>query len=103
MFRAIVQTGGLAGFNMCAEFIGETPTLDTACDHILHFMELDPTGKHIALGGDLDGIDHMPEGFTGVQDYTKFADRLLQRGLDEHTVMDIFWNNAFGVMKKCCM
>ena len=103
MFRAIVKTGGLAGFNMCAEFIGESPTLDTACDHILHFMELDPTGKHIALGGDLDGIDHMPEGFTGVQDYTKFADRLLQRGLDEHTVMDIFWNNAFGVMKKCCM
>jgi membrane dipeptidase len=103
MFRAIVKTGGLAGFNMCAEFIGEAPTLDTACDHILHFMELDPTGKHIALGGDLDGIDHMPEGFTGVQDYTKFADRLLQRGLDEHTVMDIFWNNAFGVMKKCCM
>ena len=101
--RAIVKTGGLAGFNMCAEFIGEAPTLDTACDHILHFMELDPTGKHIALGGDLDGIDHMPEGFTGVQDYTKFADRLLQRGLDEHTVMDIFWNNAFGVMKKCCM
>ena len=103
MFRAIVKTGGLAGFNMCAEFIGEAPTLDTACDHILHFMELDPTGKHIALGGDLDGIDHMPEGFTGVQDYTKFADRLLQRGLDEHTIMDIFWNNAFGVMKKCCM
>ena len=103
MFRAIVKTGGLAGFNMCAEFIGEAPTLDTACDHILRFMELDPTGKHIALGGDLDGIDHMPEGFTGVQDYTKFADRLLQRGLDEHTVMDIFWNNAFGVMKKCCM
>ena len=103
MFRAIVKTGGLAGFNMCAEFIGEAPTLDTACDHILHFMELDPTGKHIALGGDLDGIEHMPEGFTGVQDYIKLADRLLQRGLDEHTVMDIFWNNAFGVMKKCCM
>ena len=99
MFRAIVKTGGLAGFNMCAEFIGEAPTLDTACDHILHFMELDPTGKHIALGGDLDGIDHMPEGFTGVQDYTKFADRLLQRGLDEHTVMDIFWNNAFGAVQ----
>lgn len=103
MFRAIVSTGGIAGFNLCAEFIGEKPTLDTACDHILHFMELDPTGKHIALGGDLDGIDHMPEGFTGVQDYTKFADRLLQRGLDEHTVMDIFWNNGFGVMEKCCM
>ena len=41
MFRAIVQTGGVAGYNVCAEFTGEKPTLDTMCDHILHFMELD--------------------------------------------------------------
>ena len=103
MFRAIVETGGVAGFNMCAEFTGDEPTLDTACDHILHFMELAPSGKHIALGGDLDGVDRMPVGFAGVQDYPAFADRLHERGLDEHTLKDIFWNNALGVMKKCCM
>ncbi len=103
MFRAIVETGGVAGFNMCAEFTGENPTLDTACDHIFHFMELAPSGKHIALGGDLDGIDHMPAGFAGVQDYPAFAARLLQRGLDEHTVENIFWHNALGVMENCCM
>ena len=100
MFRAIVDTDGVAGFNMCYEFIGEKPTLDTACDHILHFMELDPTGKHIALGGDLDGIDRMPEGFHGVQSFPAFAQRLLERGLDENTVMNIFWNNALGVMDR---
>ncbi len=103
MFRAIVETGGVAGFNMCAEFTGDDPTLDTACDHILHFMELAPSGKHIALGGDLDGIDRMPAGFRGVQDYPAFAERLHERGLDEHTLKDIFWNNALGVMEKCCM
>ena len=103
MFRQIVSTGGVAGFNMCAEFVGENPTLDTACDHILHFMELDPSGKHIALGGDLDGITNMPSGFSGVEDYPAFAQRLLERGLDEHTLKNIFWNNALGVMKKCCM
>ena len=27
MFRAIVQTGGVAGYNVCAEFTGEKPTL----------------------------------------------------------------------------
>ena len=100
MFRAIVETDGVAGFNMCYEFIGEKPTLDTACDHILHFMELDPTGRHIALGGDLDGIDRMPEGFQGVQSFPAFAQRLLERGLDENTVMNIFWNNALGVMDR---
>ena len=49
MFKAIVSTGGVAGFNHCDEFTGEKPTLDTVCDHIIHFLELDPTGKHIAL------------------------------------------------------
>jgi len=99
MFRAIVETGGVAGYNACDEFTGEKPTLDTVCDHIFHFMELDPSGKHIALGGDLDGIDGMPAGFEGVQSWPKLAGRLLERGLDEETVMDIFWNNAIGVME----
>ena len=100
MFRGICETGGVAGFNMCAEFIGENPTLDTACDHILHFLDLDPTGQHIALGGDLDGIDRMPEGFEGVQSFPAFADRLISRGVGEETVYNIFWNNALGVMER---
>ena len=99
MFRAICETGGVAGINQCDEFIGENPTLDSICDHIFHFLELDPSGKHIALGGDLDGVDKMSEGFDGIQSYPALAERLLQRGLDEKTVMDIYWNNAIGVME----
>lgn len=103
MFRAICQTGGVAGFNLCADFVGEVPDLDTACDHFLHFLELDPTGKHIALGGDLDGCSELPDGFCGIQDYPKLAEKLLSRGLSEDMVSDIFWNNALGVIQKCCM
>ena len=99
MFRAICQTGGVAGINLYSSFIGENPDLDQVCDHIFHFMELDPEGKHIALGGDLDGCDSLPRGFAGIQDYPKLAARLLERGLTEETVMDIFWNNAIGVME----
>ena len=100
MFRGICQTGGVAGINLYSSFLGENPNLDTVCDHIFHFMELDPGGKHIALGGDLDGCDSLPQGFAGVQDYPKLAARLLERGLTEATVMDIFWNNAIGVMER---
>ena len=100
MFRAICETGGVAGYNACAEFTGDSPDLDTICDHIFHFMELDPTGKHIALGGDLDGITNMPEGFDGVQSWPVLAKRLMERGLDENSILDIYWNNAMGVMRR---
>lgn len=100
MFRAIVETGGVAGYNACAEFTGENPDVDTICDHFFHFMELAPSGKHIALGGDLDGVTNLPSGFAGVQSWPVVAGRLLERGLDEKTVMDIFWNNAIGVMQR---
>ena len=100
MFRAICGTGGVAGFNMCDEFVGEDPDLDTVCDHIFHFLTLDPEGRHIALGGDMDGVDQMPRGFDGVQDYPNLAQRLLERGLDEGMIRNIFWNNAIGVMER---
>ena len=99
MFRAIRETGGVAGYNACRDFTGENPNLDTVCDHILHFLELDSDGKHIALGGDLDGVEAMPDGFEGVQSYPTLARKLLDRGLTEENVMDIFWNNAIRVMK----
>ncbi len=100
MFRAICETGGVAGFNHCAYFVGENPDLDTVCDHILHFLEIDPEGHHIALGGDLDGCDVLPAGFEGIQSYPAMAQRLLERGVGEKIVENIYWNNAMGVMKR---
>ncbi len=103
MFRAICESGGVAGFNQCAYFVGENPDLDTACDHFLHFLELDPNGDHIALGGDLDGCDSLPAGFDGVQSYPALADRLLARGVSEDILHKIFWDNALGVLDRCSM
>lgn len=100
MFRAICRTGGVAGINQFGEFLGEAPTLDTVCDHIFHFLDLDPTGKHIALGGDLDGCEKLSQGFEGIQSYPILAARLVERGLDEGMVRDIFWNNARNVFRS---
>lgn len=100
MFRAICNSDGLTGINQYADFIGTNPTLDTICDHILHFLELDPDGKHIALGGDLDGCERLSEGFTGIESYPDLADRLVARGVTEETVHDIYWNNAVRVMRS---
>ena len=40
----------------------------------------------------------MPEGFEGIQSYPALAQRLLDRGLSEDMVLDIYWNNAMRVM-----
>lgn len=102
MFKAIMATGGVAGLNLYTDFVGEDADIDQFCDHVFHFLELDPDATHIALGGDLDGCDTLPKGIDGIQDYPKIAQRLMERGLDEQTVHKIFWSNALGVMEKCC-
>jgi len=102
MFRAICQTGGVAGLNQYAAFIGESADIDRVCNHVLHFIELDPECRHIALGADFDGCDALPEGISGVDDYPKLARRLSERGVDEDMIKRIYWENAMGVMEKCC-
>jgi len=100
MFLEICRTGGVAGFNLYADFVGEQPDLNQAAAHFLHFLEQDPSGKHVALGGDLDGCERLVSGFDGVQSYPLLAQTLLDKGLDSEQVMNIFWNNALGVMKN---
>ena len=101
MYRAIVQTGGTAGINLCAPFIkAEGADFDATCDHIIRMLEIDPTGRHVSLGGDLDGCDELPAGFVGIQSYNALADRLLERGLDEQTIRNIYWHNTMGVMDR---
>lgn len=103
MFRQICATDGVAGINLYSAFLGENPTVDTVCDHIFHFLEWDPDGKHIALGSDFDGCNALPVGINGIQDYPKLSQRLLERGLSQNMVYNIFWNNALEVFKKCCI
>lgn len=100
MFRAICQTGGVAGINLYTRFLGERVTLDTVCEHIFYFLEMDPEGEHISFGGDLDGCEELPAGFVGVESYPALVQRLLHRGAGEKIVQNICWNNALGVMER---
>lgn len=103
MYQAICRTGGTVGVNLYSGFLGENPDIDTVCDHVLHFLEIAGNDRHLSLGSDFDGMDKLPCGFSGIEDYPKLADRLLQRGLAEETVKNIFWNNALGVIDRCSM
>lgn len=100
MFSAICRTGGVAGLNQYTDFIAPDADIPAACAHVLHFLELDPEGKHIALGGDLDGCEMLPKGFQGVQDYPALAQALGNHGVSDEILMNIFWRNAIGVMEN---
>lgn len=103
MFKAICETDGTVGINLYSNFLGKNPTIDTVCDHIFHFLNLAGDDCHISLGSDFDGMSNLPDGITGIQDYQKLACRLSERGLEDKSIENIFWNNALGVIERCSM
>lgn len=100
MFRQICQTGGVMGFNCYHAFVGHTEDIEAATRHFIHFMEIDPSSKHLALGGDLDGCDRLIDGVRGIEDYPLVLQKLSDLGLSDKNLMDIAWNNPLGVMKR---
>ena len=98
MFRAIRETGGVAGYNACREFTGENPNLDTVCDHILHFLELG--GEDVlALGSDFDGCT-VPYFLRGTRQLPKLEEILREAGLDSGLIEKIFWKNALDFLRR---
>ncbi len=91
MFRAVRDSGGVAGLNMYEDFIGGTHSLDDAVRHVEHFLEMDGE-KTVALGGDWDGCE-LACGWTGVQDLPALWDALDGRGYGRPLLEDIFYNN----------
>ena len=103
MYLAICKTGGTVGINLYSDFLGENANIDTVCNHIFHFLGLAGNDRHVSLGSDFDGMEALPVGIAGIEDYGKLADRLLERGLAEESVHHIFWDNALGVIDRCSM
>lgn len=98
MFRAIRDHGGAVGINLYSLFLGEEKvTVETVLRHIDHFLDLGGE-KTLAIGGDLDGCDRLPDGILGVQDVHLIRDALALRGYEEALLDDIFYNNLLRVL-----
>ncbi len=91
MFKAIRDSGGVAGINLCDEFVGGAATLCDLIRHIDHFMELGGE-KTVSLGGDWDGCT-LACRWKGVQDLPSLWQALETRGYDRPLLEDIFYNN----------
>lgn len=97
MFRALCESGGVAGINFYAPFVGGAHAMEDLVRHVDHFMDLGGA-KHIALGGDLDGCDTLTGGMRGVEDLPRLWDTLKAHGYDDATLEDIFYNNLLRVL-----
>lgn len=98
-FVALVEHGGGAGINMCADFIGLTMDIDAVVAHIEHYLAMDGE-KAVFLGTDFDGIDEWPRGLSSVQDMPKLYEALLKRNYPESLVRDIFYNNLVDILGR---
>jgi len=100
-FRALVQNGGVAGLNLCPDFLGGAADVGTCADHIEHFLALGG-GKNICMGGDLDGVERLPAGMTGIESVREIYEELRRRGHGVALLEDIFYNNLARVVKEVC-
>lgn len=98
-FTALVKQGGGAGINLYPEFLGLGCDIDAIFAHIEHFISLGGE-KSVFLGCDLDGIEQMPKGISGVQDLGRIYEALLRHNYPERLARDIFRNNILRVMEK---
>lgn len=97
MFRAICETGGVAGLNFYTAFVGGGHTMEDILRHVDHFMELGGE-KHLALGADLDGCDELAGGMNGAEDMPMLWRALKAHGYDDRLLEDIFYNNLLRVL-----
>ena len=103
-FKAIRDLGGTAGLNLYAPFLNESgeASMDDVRRHLEHFLERDGDG-HLALGGDLDGCDVLPDGMHGLRDYALLETNFENWGFGEQIVRNLFYQSLEKVVKLCIM
>lgn len=100
-YRTVASCGGIVGISLVAKHLAgvyrenspeNSVALETICNHIEHFLEIDD--KAISLGLDFDGTTHL----AGLEDVSKVPvlyQALTNRGLDEEKADDVFFGNAY--------
>ena len=54
----------------------------------------------MGLGGDLDGVDFLPAGFAGAEDYPRIEELLRASGLSQRQVEKVCYENFLRVFRE---
>ncbi|MBX2925804.1 MAG: dipeptidase [Chitinophagaceae bacterium] len=87
----------VAGKN-AKDFEAIRPPFSMILDHIDYIVKLAGV-DHVGIGADMDGIESLPKGINGVQDYPKITKGLLERGYSEADILKILGGNFIRVFK----
>lgn len=81
------------------DFESIRPPFSIILDHIDYMVKLAGI-DHVGIGADMDGIESLPKGIDGVQDYPKITKGLLDRGYSEEDILKILGGNFMRVFEK---
>lgn len=99
--KAVAETGGTIGLTFYPSFIFGKK--NACCRDLLLHLEylLDKVGeKHIALGGDLDGIDQTLLDLREVRDLPNLVATMRSAGIGEQVTGQILGGNLYRLFKK---
>lgn len=102
-YLAICESGGYVGLNLYVPFLSgaNVAHMDDVYAHMDHFLAL--CDGHVVLGGDLDGCDQLPAGFSGGKSYEMLSSYLENKGYSSGTIQNIYCNTIKEVVNLCTM
>jgi membrane dipeptidase len=80
------------------EVKGLRPPLSLLLDHLDYIVKLVGV-DHVGLGSDFDGVNSLPEGLEGVEDFPKITEELVKRGYSNKEIRKILGGNLLRVFK----
>jgi membrane dipeptidase len=75
------------------------PPLSAVIDHVRWAMNVGGEDC-VGLGGDLDGIDYLPDGFESVADYPRIEEILRKSGLTPRQIQKVCYDNLLRVFRE---
>jgi membrane dipeptidase len=100
--RGLDTSNGAAVEAAMADYVAANPqpvaTLSDVADHLDHVRRVAGI-DHVGIGGDFDGVDSLPVGLEGVDDYPALLTELMRRGWSEADIRKLAGENVLRVMR----
>jgi membrane dipeptidase len=79
------------------EVRGLRPPMSMLFDHLDHIVKMVGV-NHVGLGSDFDGVNSLPAGLDGVEDFPKITEELVKRGYSKKDIRKILGGNFLRLM-----